>query len=80
MSQEVKIALDQMTLKLGKKIGSYWVAEFSVKDVLERVGKKNTQVEQNYIRYVIQRQYGGSKILPGQGDNGGFIRMRVRSI
>ena len=80
MSQEVKTALDQMTLERGKKIGNYWIAEFSVKDVLERVGKKNTPVDQNYIRYVIQRQYGGSKILPGQGDNGGFIRMRIRSV
>lgn len=80
MSQEVKTALDQMTLERGKKVGSYWVAEFTVKDVLDRVGKKNTPVEQNYIRYVIQRQYAGSKILAGQGDNGGFIHMRIRSI
>ena len=67
-----------MTVELGKKVGIYWVAEFSVKDVLDRIGKKNTTVEQNYIRYVIQQQYPGSTVVPGQGDNGGFIRMRIR--
>jgi hypothetical protein len=80
MSKEVKTALETMTLERGKKIGNYWVADFSVKEVLERVGKKNTPVEQNYIRYVIQQQYAGSKILLGQGDNGGFIHMKIRSI
>ena len=80
MSKEVKTALEKMTLERGKKVGNYWVAEFSVKDVLERVGKKNTPTDQNYIRYVVQQQYVGSKVLAGQGDNGGFIHMKIRSI
>jgi hypothetical protein len=80
MSVEVQTALEKMTVELGKKVGDYWVAEFTVTDVLERVGKKNIQIEQNYIRYIVQKHYFGSQIRPGQGDNGGFIRMRIRSV
>lgn len=80
MSKEVKTALEKMTLERGKKIGNYWVAELTVKEVLEKVGKKNTPTDQNYIRYIVQQNYAGSKILPGQSDNGGFIRMKIRSI
>lgn len=80
MSTEVRNALDRMTVELGQKVGQNWVAEFTVKDVLERIGKKNTTIEQNYIRYVIQQQYKGSVITKGQGDNGGFIKMKIRAV
>lgn len=80
MSVEVRRALESMTVELGQKVGRNWVAEFSVKDVLERVGKKNITAEQNYIRYIVQNQYPGSTVIMGQGDNGGFIRMRIRGV
>lgn len=80
MSVEVRSALEKMTLEFGKKVGKHWIADFTVKDVLDRVGKKNIPVEQNYIRYVVLGQYPGSVITPGQGDNGGFIRMKIRTV
>lgn len=80
MSAELQQTLNVMTRELGKKVGSYWSAEFTVKEVLERLGKPNTAPEHNYVRHIVLRFYPGSTVAMGQGDNGGFIKIKIRSV
>ena len=80
MSQAVRTALDLMTVELGKKQGQHYRAEFTVKDVLGRLGKPNTTKNQNYVKYVVGQRYQESKVLLGQGDNGGLIQMKIWSV
>jgi len=80
MSQEVREALEQLTAERGEKKGDYYYAEFTVKEVLDRAGMKNILKWQNYVGYVVKRQYAPSRVLPGQGDNGGFVHMKIRSV
>jgi hypothetical protein len=79
MSAELKKTLEQLTGELGEKKGNVYHATFSVKDVLEKMGRPNTEREQNYVRYIVAQWYAPSYVAPGQGDNGGFIHMRIRS-
>lgn len=76
----VRTSIDALTAELGEKRGNYYYAEFSVKDVLERAGIHNDNFGQNYVRHVIRTWYPEGKIYPGQADNGGFIKIRIRSI
>lgn len=75
----VRTGLEIMVVDLGKKIGDYFIADFTVKDVLDKVGQPNTEVNQNYVRYKVAQLYPKSEIRPGQEDNGGFIHLRVWS-
>lgn len=75
----VRTALDAMAVDLGEKVGDYFVADFTVKDVLDRAGQANTDVNQNYVRYKVNQLYPKSEIHPGQADNGGFIHLLVWS-
>ena len=76
----VRVAIDRLTTEKGTKEGYIWKAFFSVKDVLEKAGMKNTPDNQRYVVYVISKWYEGSKSSPGQGDNGGFLEVKIRSI
>lgn len=63
----------------GERVRDYFVADTTVKDVLERVGQDNTEVNQNYVRYKVAQLFPKSTISPGQGDNGGFIHLVIWS-
>lgn len=80
MSVAVRKAIDQLTLEKGEKRGSIWHGSFSVKDVLEKAGLKNTPDHQRYVVYILNQWYPGTIIGPGQADNGGFIKIKIRSI
>lgn len=80
MVDAVRVAIDQLTAERGTKNGILWTASFSVKDVIEKAKLKNNPDNQRYVVYVIHKWYSESKVLPGQGDNGGFLEMRIRSI
>lgn len=80
MSQAVREAIERLTVERGEKKGSFWCATFSVKDVLEKTQTPNTEGNQRYVSHIVRRFYPGSRILPGQGDNGGFLELKIRSI
>lgn len=80
MADKVRTAVEELTAELGKKSKGIWRASFSVKDVLNKAGLPNTPGNQRYVAYTIQRWYPGSKILPPQHDNGGFLEIKIRSI
>lgn len=80
MADQVRVAIDQLTGEKGAKKQGLWTARFSVKEVIEKAGLKNTPDNQRYVIYVVNRWYPESKVLPGQADNGGFLEMRIRSI
>ena len=63
----------------GQRIGNYYIIDTTVKKVLERSEKPNTEEHQNYVRYKVQQFFPKSQISPGQGDNGGFIHLVVWS-
>lgn len=63
----------------GERDGHYYVADITVKEVLERVGRPNTEVNQNYVRYKVAQLFPKSKVRPGHSDNGGFIHLVVWS-
>lgn len=75
----IRTELEKMAVSDGEKVGHYFIADFTVKDVLDRVGQTNTDINQNYIRYKVAQLYPKSEIRPGQGDNGGFIHLLVWS-
>ena len=80
MADKVRIAIDKLTSEKGIKKQGVWAASFSVKDVIEKAGLKNTPDNQRYLVYVVNRWYPESKVLPGQSDNGGFLEMKIRGI
>ncbi len=75
----VRTAIETMAVGLGEKSGNYFVADFTVKDVLDEAGQPNTDVNQNYVRYKVAQLYPKSEISPGQADNGGFVHLRIWS-
>lgn len=78
--QEIRETVDRLVAEIGLRKGSFFFAEFSIKDILDRLEQKNNQQNQNFVTYVIRRWYPGVKISPGQSDNGGFVKLAIRSI
>lgn len=72
--------IERMVVEKGEKVGKTFIATFSFKDVLDRLGMPNTEKNHNYIRYVIRYWYPASVFGPGQGDNGGVVRVKIRGI
>ena len=77
--EEIRTAVDKLIVEKGKKIDRHYRVEFTIKDLLEKLELKNTEDNQRYARYVIQTGYEKAVFVPGQGDNGGFVRLKVRS-
>lgn len=72
--------IERMVVEKGEKVGKTFFAIFSFKEILERLEMPNTEKNHNYVRYIIQRWYPGSVFGPGQSDNGGIVRLKIRSI
>lgn len=79
MDRELCALLEKMTTELGNKVGYYYQAEFTVRDVVERRGKIVTEIEKNYVAYTIRRFYPESKIDPPNGNDGGKVHMKIWS-
>lgn len=78
--EEVRSVIDKLVLEKGTKSGQTYILDFSIKEVLDRLSAKNTEGNQRYIRYVIQAWYDKATLFPGQGDNGGLVHLKVRSV
>ena len=76
----VRKSIDLLTAEFGTKKNGFWIAELTVKQVLEKADIKNTSVNQNYVLYTVKRWYLDSTFSVGQGDNGGYLHMRIRGI
>ena len=80
MAERVKEEIEKLTVEVGQKNGKIWHATFTVKEVLARAEMPNTPTNQNHVRYVVNRFYPGSKVLPPQRDDGGTLEMKIRSV
>ena len=76
--EEVRAVVDKLAVEKGKRLGRNYFLTCSVKEVLDKLGAKNTEDNQRYIRYVINAHYDKVIFSPGQGSNGGFVKLRIR--
>lgn len=76
----VRQAIDKLIVEKGEEKNKIWRARLTVKEVLEQVPLPNTPDHQRYVIYIVGRWYEGSKVAPGQSDNGGFLEMTVRGV
>jgi len=77
--EEIRVVVDKLAAEKGKKLGKSYYLTCSIKDVLDKLSVKNTEDNQRFVRYVINTHYEKVIFSPGQGANGGFVKLKVRS-
>lgn len=77
--EEVRVAVDALILEKGSKVDRHYLATFSMKDVLDKLGTKNTEANQRYVQYVIKSWYDKPTFYPGQQNSGSMVSLKVRS-
>ncbi len=79
-TQKVRVAIDELTVRVGEKKGIYHIATFSCKDVLDYINSKNTPNSLRHVAYIVTREYPDSILERGSGDSGWVLNIRTRTV
>lgn len=83
MSNDYRIAIDQLVVEKGKKEGQYWRATIDSAMVLSRLDffPKTNRSHHQYVKKIVELHYPGSRFDPiGPNADGGWIlHIKIRS-
>lgn len=83
MSNDYRVAIDQLVIENGQKEGDFWRATIGSKQVLERLNifPKVNRSHHKYVQKIVELHYPGSRFEPvgHNADQGWTFHIKIRS-